>query len=118
MCVLFPGYPFSLNCPVSRGQTVQSLFLRSDPGPRAQWGSRPLHMAAQNGHIDAARILLERGAEKEAKDDVRRPSGCLTAGSRPVEIFPLPLPPLLHGGGLLSSLSCPRAPTPVPRSKE
>jgi hypothetical protein len=30
----------------------------------------PLHLAALNGQLECARLLLERGAEKEAKDKV------------------------------------------------
>jgi hypothetical protein len=31
----------------------------------------PLHYAASNGQLECARLLLERGADKEAKEDVR-----------------------------------------------
>ena len=33
-----------------------------------QKGRTPLHLASNNGHVDAARHLLERGANVEAKD--------------------------------------------------
>jgi hypothetical protein len=38
---------------------------------RAQYGSTPLRYAAQEGHLECARLLLENGANKEAKDMVR-----------------------------------------------
>ena len=31
-----------------------------------------LHNAALNGHLESVRLLLDRGADKEAKDNVRR----------------------------------------------
>jgi ankyrin repeat protein len=39
---------------------------------RAQSGKTPLHNAAQNGHASVITLLLECGADKEAKNDVRR----------------------------------------------
>ena len=38
---------------------------------RAQYGYTPLHKAALNGHLECARLLLERGADKDANDTVR-----------------------------------------------
>lgn len=38
-----------------------------------QFGITPLHLAATRGHVDVARALLEKGADTEAKDWVRRP---------------------------------------------
>jgi hypothetical protein len=39
--------------------------------PCAQYGSTPLHCAAEKGHAPVVTLLLERGANKEAKDIVR-----------------------------------------------
>jgi hypothetical protein len=39
---------------------------------RAQDGCTPLYWAAQNGDVDIARLLLERGADVNAKENVRR----------------------------------------------
>jgi ankyrin repeat protein len=38
---------------------------------RAQNGWTPLHMAAWNGRVSVVPLLLERGADKEAKTNVR-----------------------------------------------
>jgi ankyrin repeat protein len=38
---------------------------------RAQDGKTPLHYAAQEGHAFVLTLLLERGADKEAKQEVR-----------------------------------------------
>jgi ankyrin repeat protein len=35
----------------------------------------PLHWASYNGHLECVRLLLERGADKEARDRVRAPLG-------------------------------------------
>ena len=37
----------------------------------AQAGCSPLHFAAKNDHVAATRLLLERGADKDARNDVR-----------------------------------------------
>jgi hypothetical protein len=47
----------------------------------AQYGYTPLHYAASNGQLECARLLLERGADKEAKEDVRAPT-LVTAAAR------------------------------------
>ena len=38
----------------------------------AQEGTTPLHRAAQAGHASVVTVLLEFGADKDAKDEVRR----------------------------------------------
>jgi ankyrin repeat protein len=38
----------------------------------AQCENTPLHMAAEKGNTSVVLLLLERGADKEAKDGVRR----------------------------------------------
>ena len=40
-------------------------------GQYAQWGRTALIHAAELGHLDCARLLLDAGAVKEAKDNVR-----------------------------------------------
>ena len=37
----------------------------------AQAGCSPLHFAAKNDHVAVTRLLLERGADKDARSDVR-----------------------------------------------
>jgi hypothetical protein len=43
-------------------------------GGRTQNGWTPLHWAARGGQPECARLLLERGAKKGAKDSVRAPT--------------------------------------------
>jgi len=35
---------------------------------KAKYGWRPLHFAANNGHVDVVRFLLEKGANVNAQD--------------------------------------------------
>ena len=46
---------------------------------RAQNGATPLHTAAFSGHLECVRLLLERGADKEAKTKVRTPTRATAA---------------------------------------
>ncbi len=39
---------------------------------RAQYGTMALFVAAQNGHADSMRLLLDAGADKDAKNKVSR----------------------------------------------
>ena len=42
-----------------------------------QYGYTPLHKVADSGHLDSVRLLLDRGADKEAKDKVRGEGGAV-----------------------------------------
>jgi hypothetical protein len=59
-----------------QGQGASSLSLRRCAhalrSAASQGGNTPLLLAAHKGHLEVARLLLEHGAEKEAKDEVRR----------------------------------------------
>ena len=44
-------------------------------GAAAQYGGTALIGAARFGHADCARLLLDAGADKEAKDNVRARAG-------------------------------------------
>jgi hypothetical protein len=49
------------------------VVLSFDVCVRAQWGNTPLHKAVFNGNLERVRLLLERGADKEARNGVRAP---------------------------------------------
>ena len=37
-----------------------------------QWGNTPLHRAATGGHLEAVKLLLDRGASVDAKNKVSK----------------------------------------------
>jgi hypothetical protein len=53
----------------------------------SQWGATALSNAAANGHADCARLLLDAGADKDSKSDVR--VGRYFPGV-PLFVFPFP----------------------------
>ena len=67
---------------LERGAVVDSRenfnWLRP-VAPHSVRGPTPLHFAALNGRLECARLLLERGADKEAKDWVRAHPHCYGA---------------------------------------
>ena len=67
-----PRDPVSLLEAVRQGADADTINRLIDDGARVNAadgdGWRPLHMAAQVGHTEAARILLDRGAEVDAPD--------------------------------------------------
>jgi ankyrin repeat protein len=46
-------------------------FMCSYPDAKSQLGQTALQSAAEKGHTDCVRLLLEAGADKETKDIVR-----------------------------------------------
>ena len=53
-----------------RNKTKQVLLqYGAKPGARGLFGATPLHCAAAGGHLEAARLLLEAGADPNAADD-------------------------------------------------
>ena len=64
---------------MTRGDCARSALRRGTELRRwvgcggAQYGNTPLHLAARYGHLEVAQLLLERGADKEAKANVRAP---------------------------------------------
>ena len=53
------------------------------PAPATQDGQTPLHYAALNGRKDVAALLLEWGADKEAKNNVSAPKQVGRAAALP-----------------------------------
>jgi ankyrin repeat protein len=51
--------------------SLRAALTLATPGVRAQNGRTPLHFAAVDGRTACLRLLLERGANKGAKDTVR-----------------------------------------------
>ncbi len=49
---------------------LTSLTCASATHSPPQSNSSPLHVAAQHGHLDVVRLLLDRGASKEAANNV------------------------------------------------
>jgi hypothetical protein len=47
----------------------------ADAGGAPQDGHTPLFFAALRGHVEVAQVLLEAGANKEAKDEVMMSRG-------------------------------------------
>lgn len=43
----------------------------ADPSARTSRGHQALHLAAENGHTETARMLIDSGADLNAKDGVR-----------------------------------------------
>ena len=60
------------------GAVMGALFGRC-PMPQNQW--TPLHWAANKGHVDVVRLLLETGADIEAADKVGGARGLGWKGS-------------------------------------
>ena len=61
------------------------LKNRHDPDIKDTYGRTPLSWAAENGHEAVVKLLLEKGAELESKDNVlvgRRCRGLQRTGTR------------------------------------
>ena len=66
------------------------------PAPATQDGRTPLLWAARYGHKDVAALLLERGADKEAKDNVSVPMHAGPAATLPHKSVDMVKRPLTH----------------------
>ena len=67
--------------------TGRRAASHTPPPPATQRGMTPLHHAAQWGHKDVAALLLERGADKEAKDNVSVPMHVGPAAALPTQVW-------------------------------
>ena len=54
---------------------ITYLFTVFDLLSHAQFGCTALMLAAEKDHADCARLLLDAGADKNAKDEVRASAG-------------------------------------------
>ncbi len=54
------------------------LAAGANANAAAASGATPLYIAAEGGHLEAVRVLLEAGADKEAATQVRQGAGCTT----------------------------------------
>ncbi len=72
-------FAISADDDLSFGSISVTVAVAAEYDNCVQYMSLPLASAAANGHADCVRLLLNSGADKEAKSTVRRPNsnGCL-----------------------------------------
>ena len=76
------AYPFVQALGSNKVAEVERLLQSGrSVSERFAFGLTPLHVAAQHGAADCVSLLLERGAEREAHDEMRsqNPRSCLRA---------------------------------------
>lgn len=74
-----PEWEAVLRCFETRHKVLVALLIANGTDLNAEdiMGRTPLHIAAEDGHLDEVRLLITHGADVQAKDDY---------GSRPLEL--------------------------------
>jgi uncharacterized protein len=69
-CIIFPARAGEIHCAARCGETERiKSILRKNPGvinEKNETGYTPLDVAAENGQVEAARVLIEAGADVNA----------------------------------------------------
>ncbi len=86
MCriAIFALAPIVFACACCNVLLLRRLFWNTRARARAQFGQTALILAAGEGHVNCVRLLLDAGADKEAKNVVR---AMLLSGTCSVHCF-------------------------------
>jgi ankyrin repeat protein len=68
------------------GANVNERIVSNEP-QNSDWGCTPLHLAARDGRVDLVQLLIERGADVNARNHRGATPLHYAASSRPVSVF-------------------------------